>query len=73
MESPTNTSWLKWPLTVKTEHSTTVQFNFYAGLLTNGKMSIEIYEGFTFNNFLDADYARANVTDSHPLSAPERF
>ena len=42
--------------------ATTVQFNFYAGLLTNGKMIMEIYEGFTFNNFSDSDYARANVT-----------
>ena len=42
--------------------STTVQFNFYAGLLTNGKMSMEIYEGFTFNNFSNADYASANLT-----------
>ena len=46
--------------------STTVQFNFYAGLLTNGKMSIEIYEGFTFNNLSDGDYVRANVT-THTL------
>ena len=46
--------------------STTVQFNFYAGLLTNGKMSIEIYEGFTFNNLSDGDYTRANIT-THTL------
>ena len=53
--------------------STTVQFNFYAGLLTNGKMSIEIYEGFTFNNFLYSDYARANVTTHTPYPHQKDF
>ena len=53
--------------------STTVQFNFYAGLLTNGKMSIEIYEGFTFNNLSDGDYARANVTTHTPYPHQKDF
>ena len=53
--------------------STTVQFNFYAGLLTNGKMSIEIYEGFTFNNLSDGDYTRANVTTRTPYPHQKDF
>ena len=52
---------------------TTVQFNFYAGLLTNGKMIIEIYEGFTFNNFLNSDYARANITTHTPYPHQKDF
>ena len=52
---------------------TTVQFNFYAGLLTNGKMIIEIYEGFTFNNFLNSDYARANITTHAPYPHQKDF
>ena len=53
--------------------ATTVQFNFYAGLLTNGKMIMEIYEGFTFNNFSDSDYARANVTTHTPYPHQKDF
>ena len=53
--------------------STTVQFNFYAGLLTSGKMSIEIYEGFTFNNLSDGDYTRANVTTRTPYPHQKDF
>ena len=41
---------------------TTVQFNFTSSKLKNGKMIMEIYEGFTFNNFSDSDYTRANIT-----------
>ena len=52
---------------------TTVQFNLYAGLLTNGKMIIEIYEGFTFNNFLNSDYARANITTHTPYPHQKDF
>ena len=51
----------------------TVQFNFYAGLLTSGKMSIEIYEGFTFNNLSDGDYTRANVTTHTPYPHQKDF
>ena len=53
--------------------ATTVQFNFYAGLLTNGKMSIEIYEGFTFNNFLNSDYTGANITTRTPYPHQKDF
>ena len=53
--------------------STTVQFNFYARLLTSGKMSIEIYEGFTFNNLSDGDYTRANVTTHTPYPHQKDF
>ena len=52
---------------------TTVQFNFYGGLLTNSKMIIEIYEGFTFNNFLNSDYARANITTHTPYPHQKDF
>ena len=53
--------------------ATTVQLNFYAGLLTNGKMIMEIYEGFTFNNFSDGDYASANVTTHTPYPHQKDF
>ena len=53
--------------------ATTVQFNFYAGLLTNSKMSIEIYEGFTFNNFSNSDYGRANITTRTPYPHQKDF
>ena len=43
---------------IRTE--TTVQFNFTSSRLKNGKMSMEIFEGFTFNNFTTADYNAAN-------------
>ena len=42
---------------------TRVQFNFTSSRLKNGKMSMNIYEGFTFNNFSDQDYNNANVSD----------
>ena len=53
--------------------ATTVQLNFYAGLLSNGKMFMEIYEGFTFNNFSDGDYASANVTTHTPYPHQKDF
>ena len=53
--------------------ATTVQFDFYASLLTNGKMSIEIYEGFTFNNFSGSDYTSANVTTHTPYPHQKDF
>ena len=52
---------------------TTVQFNFYASLLTNDKMIMEIYEGFTFNNFSGSDYVRANVTTHTPYPHQKDF
>ena len=41
---------------------TTVQFNFTSSKLKNGKMGMEIFEGFTFNNFTTGDYQSANIT-----------
>ena len=41
---------------------TTVQFNFTSSKLKNGKMGMEIFEGFTFNNFTTGDYHSANIT-----------
>ena len=41
---------------------TTVQFNFTSSKLKNGKMAMEIFEGFTFNNFATGDYYSANIT-----------
>ena len=41
---------------------TTVQFNFRSSKLKDGKMIMEIFEGFTFNNFSDSDYNSANIT-----------
>ena len=52
---------------------TTVQFNFTSSKLKNGKMIIEIYEGFTFNNFSTSDYARANLTTSTPYPHRKDF
>ena len=43
---------------IRTE--TTVQFNFTSSRLKNGKMSIEIFEGFTFNKFTTGDYNATN-------------
>ena len=43
---------------IRTE--TTVQFNFTSSRLKNGKMSMEIFEGFTFNKFTTADYNATN-------------
>ena len=45
---------------VRTE--TTVQFNFISSRLKNGKMSMEIFEGFTFNKFTTGNYNSANIT-----------
>ena len=36
-------------------------------------MIIEIYEGFTFNNFLNSDYARANITTHTPYPHQKDF
>ena len=40
----------------------TVQFNFVAAQLMNGRMVLDIYEGFTFEHFSDSDYASADLT-----------
>ena len=52
---------------------TTVQFNFTTSKLKNGKMNLEIYEGFTFNNFSDGDYASANLTTHTPYPHQKDF
>ena len=52
---------------------TTVQFNFTTSKLKNGKMVLEIYEGFTFNNFLDGDYTSANLTTHTPYPHQKDF
>ena len=52
---------------------TTVQFNFTTSKLKNGKMIIEIYEGFTFNNFSDGDYTSANLTTHTPYPHQKDF
>ena len=52
---------------------TTVQFNFTSSSLKNGKMIMEIFEGFTFNNFSDSDFASANVTTHLPYPHLQDF
>ena len=52
---------------------TTVQFNFNSSKLKNGKMAIEIYEGFTFNNFSLGDYTSANITTHFPYPHQNDF
>ena len=52
---------------------TTVQFNFTSSKLKNGKMIVEIYEGFTFNNFSDSDYTSANITTNFPYPHQKDF
>ena len=52
---------------------TTVQFNFTTSKLKNGKMVLEIYEGFTFNNFSDGDYTSANLTTHTPYPHQKDF
>ena len=52
---------------------TTVQIDFYAQLLTNGKMVLKIYEGFTFNNFSGRDYISADLTTHTPYPHQEDF
>ena len=39
-----------------------VQLVFTSSLLKDGKMSMKVYEGFTFNGFTSNDYTNANVT-----------
>ena len=52
---------------------TTVQFNFTSSKLKNGKMSIEIFEGYTFNNFSASDYNSANITTHFPYPHQKDF
>ena len=48
--------------TTQNRTETTVQFNFISSRLKDGKMSMEIFEGFTFNKFTNSDYSSANIT-----------
>ena len=52
---------------------TTVQFNFTSSSLKDGKMIMEIFEGFTFNNFSDSDFASANTTTRLPYPHQKDF
>ena len=52
---------------------TTVQFNFTSSKLKGGKMIMEIFEGFTFNNFSDSDYNSANITSHFPYPHQKDF
>ena len=52
---------------------TTMQFNFTSSKLKNGKMIMEIFEGFTFNNFSDADYNIGNMTTHFPYPHQKDF
>ena len=39
-----------------------VQLQFTSSTLKNGKMSMKVYEGFTFDGFTNNDYKNANIT-----------
>ena len=52
---------------------TTVQFNFVSTKLKNGKMALEIYEGYIFDNFSDSDYTSANLTTHTPYPHQKDF
>ena len=52
---------------------TTVQFNFVSTKLKNGKMVLEIYEGYIFDNFSDSDYTSANLTSHTPYPHQKDF
>ena len=52
---------------------TAVQFNFTSSKLKNGKMIMESFEGFTFNNFSDSDYNSANITTHTPYLHQKDF
>ena len=52
---------------------TTVQFNFVSTKLKNGKMVLEIYEGYIFDNFSNSDYTSANLTTHTPYPHQKDF
>ena len=58
---------------VQSRSETTMQFNFTSSKLKDGKMIMEIFEGFTFNNFLDGDYNVANMTTHFPYPHQKDF
>ena len=54
----------------------TIGFNFTSSKLKNGKMILQIYEGFTFNNFDRGDYNGAGnigTTSFHPYPHQKDF
>ena len=58
---------------LESRSETTVQFNFSSSKLKAGKMIMEIFEGFTFNNFSASDYASANITTHLPYPYQKDF
>ena len=58
---------------LQSRSETTVQFNFSSSNLKDGKMIMEIFEGFTFNNFSASDYASANITTHLPYPYQKDF
>ena len=52
---------------------TRAEFNFMSSKLKNGKMILQIYEGYTFNNFSDSDYKRADLTSNYPYPHQKDF
>ena len=64
---------VKIDATTQNRTETTVQFNFISSKLKDGKMIMEIYEGFTFNNFSDSDYNSANITTNFPYPHQKDF
>ena len=58
---------------LQSRSETTVQFNFSSSNLKDGKMIMEIFEGFTFNNFSPSDYASANITTHLPYPYQKDF
>ena len=52
---------------------TTIQFNFTSTKLKNGKMVLEIYGGYIFDNFSDSDYTSANLTTHTPYPHQKDF
>ena len=58
---------------LQSRSETTVQFNFTSSKLKDGKMIMEIFEGFTFNNFSNSDYTSANITTHLPYPHQKDF
>ena len=58
---------------VQSRTETTAQFNFTSSKLKDGKMIMEIFEGFTFNNFTVSDYNIANITNHFPYPHQKDF
>ena len=50
-----------------------VQFFFTSSKLKDGKMSMKVYEGFTFDGFSTSDYTNANVTTHFTYPHQQEF